>query len=223
MCFSDDHTAGATHLGEQVFESSSLLCCFLLGLDLSWPGGLFQGDPGGYQLNRQMRVCWIVHFLFAPPLTTRTTAGWVKSAVTGLYQWWTVFDVLAVIAAVETLLLGDARTLRIISGPLPPALLPLPFHWNSSRPPSKVPESKKMQHIQIILKLNRRIDLLHYCEGCVLHAQMLYLWRKVWGLEQADGSPSATNWSVCFASFLTNLFWTSCTCVKSFLTKQSSI
>lgn len=51
-------------------------------------------------------------------------------------------DVLPAITAVETLLLCDSRTLRIISCPLPPILLPLVFHW-SLHILSKVPETKK--------------------------------------------------------------------------------
>lgn len=46
---------------------------------------------------------------------------------------------------------------------------------------------------------------------------MRYLWRKVCGLEQADGLSSSN-----IASLLTNLFLIRCICFKSLLTKQSN-
>lgn len=76
------------------------------------------------------------------------TAGQVKTTVIGRAS----TDVLAVTVAVETLLLSDARTLRILSGPLSPlVLLPLLFHWHSDTTP-KVPGTK-MKDMKVIFIL----------------------------------------------------------------------
>lgn len=53
-------------------------------------------------------------------------------------------DVLALIVAMETLLLSGPTTLRTISGPLPP-VLPPPFHRRSITQ-MKVPEKKSAAH-----------------------------------------------------------------------------
>lgn len=74
-----------------------------------------------------MCVVWTIHFLFTPTIKSRTVAlaaTLAGTTATGLYHRYLIVHVLGEIAAVETLLLLNTRTQRIVSWPLPSVHLP---------------------------------------------------------------------------------------------------
>lgn len=134
-CFSDDHAAVITQLGEQPLESSCPWCS-LRWRELSGHGGL-QDDCGGNLCHSQICACFTVDFLITRPLSRSSAAVSPARMMTAVITAASI--ALAVVFTVEMLLPSCARTLRITLC-LPPSLVlrTLLFYRHSGATP-KVP------------------------------------------------------------------------------------